>query len=204
MTRTLLTLILLGLCASLGHSATVAMYNTERVPTPIEIQAEPTLGSKTIFEFFVTSDADVLSVDNVEITGSLFQVPFGSDVEPPLPAFLPVFPHLSADSWITTPGATSVAGGGFANPLSAWFDVSNDGPVSDFMFARLTVPTAEKLDFTFRGRMSVAGDTGVENFRFFFLVAIPEPSAALMTAVALAIGAFRWRSPSPPRPMLRV
>ena len=69
------------------------------------------------------------------------QQPAGSDVEPPHPAFLTVFPNLDLDSWITTPGPTTLAGPSLpGDGTSIWSDTTDDGPQTNFKFADLTLP----------------------------------------------------------------
>ncbi|HEX6960630.1 MAG TPA: PEP-CTERM sorting domain-containing protein, partial [Lacipirellula sp.] len=88
---------------------------------------------------------------------------------------------LGSDSWISTPGGTSTAGGGFSADNSSWFDSSNDGAQANFMFARLTTSQAG----VFSGRISVAGATAVENFEFSLPYGIPEPASMAMAGMGL-------------------
>lgn len=168
------------LAAQSGYAATVTFNYSRRAPTIEEQQSEPTLSAMAVHEFFVTSDADILSVNNVEISGTLYQDPLGTDTGAPIPPFTELIPSLGADSWITTPGNTSTAGGGFSNPRSSWFDSSNDGAVTHFMFARLTSPNLR----SFSGRVSVAGATSVENFEFAAPI-VPEPASMAMAGMGL-------------------
>jgi hypothetical protein len=159
-----------------------------RAPTAAEMTGDASLAGKKVYDFFVTTDSDILSVDNVIITGggaSLYQNAAGSDVEPPNPLFLPVFPALGADSWISTPGGTSTAGGGFPNDNSSWFDSSDDGAQNNFQFARLTTSTPSG---TFAGRVNTLGpNSSVINtpFSLTFGAAVPEPATLAMTGLAL-------------------
>ena len=69
----------------------------------------------------------------------MYNNPTGTDTEPPLNALVAVFPALGADSWITTPGTTALAGaGGTKADNNSWFDTTNDGPQTNFLFARIT------------------------------------------------------------------
>jgi hypothetical protein len=157
-----------------------------------------------IFEFFATTDADILQVEDVVITpgpgAALFQTPaarVGSDVEPPLSAFEAIFSELGADSWITTPGPTEIAGDQvtpLATNNNVWYDVTDDGPQTHFMFARLTVSPYLR-GFTFSGKISLPNAGNAEDFPFSFVV-VPEPSTSLLLALAMtAARPFRrWRN----------
>jgi hypothetical protein len=126
-----------------------------------------------VWKFFVTTDADILSVNRVLIssTAPLYQEapPFGSNVEPPAPEFVALLPSLSADSWISTPGPTQLLGPDMPGDgdLSLWGDLTNDGPQDHFQFAQLTFPAA--TFFTFRFGITLAGTNGPENFPQFFV-----------------------------------
>jgi hypothetical protein len=153
----------------------------------------------TVFEFFVTTDLDILSVDQVNVTPGdlLFQeTVVGSNVNPPNPALVPVFPALAADSYITTPGTTNTTGGAnpFLVPDSSWFDTDSNGAQNNFKFAQLTFPAANAGSWSFTGRVNLAGTT-VENFPFSFSsgATIPEPSTMVMGGLSLIGLAFRRR-----------
>jgi hypothetical protein len=156
-----------------------------RAPTSAEITNDGSLAGKTVYDFFVNTDSDILSIDNVVITGGgagLYQNPTGSDVEPPIPAFVAVFPALGADSWISTPGGTSTAGGGFANDNSSWFDTTNDGAQANFQFARLTT----SVKGTFSGRVNTLGSQGeVINTPFSLPIGVPEPATLGLAGMSL-------------------
>jgi hypothetical protein len=152
-----------------------------------------------IHEFLVTTDADILEIERVEILSSepiaLYQVPpswGGTDTEPPTPAFEDLVPELGADSWITTPGATSTLDNSEPFPvLWQFFDVTNDGPVADFMFARITV--SQPAEFRITGRVGVVGAAGLEYFNFEFFT-IPEPASLGALCVSLlGLAALRRR-----------
>ena len=68
------------------------------------------------------------------IDAPLYQNDLGSDVAPPNPIAFGLNPAAAADSYITTPGTTGMAGGGFGT-FSSWFDTSNDSAQTDFNFA---------------------------------------------------------------------
>ncbi len=148
----------------------------------------------TVYEFFVTTDLDILSIDRVFVTpaANLYNnVTFGSDVAPPNAALIPVFPSLAADSFITTPGTTSSTGGAtpFLVPNSAWLDTDSNGAQNNFKFAQLTFGPADAASWTFEGRVNLAG-TAVENFPFAFS-AIPEPSSLVLLGSCLVGLALR-------------
>jgi hypothetical protein len=194
--------------AMIGWAATACISNAATVSISA---VNPPLGRPTtpgqqgggapnsrIHEFIVTSDADILQIDQVVITaGGIYNVPApegGSNVEPPSALFETLVPKLGADTWISTPGATSIAGNDvdpFGTPNNSWFDTSSDGAVTSFMFARITTSGPG----TFSGRVQVAGSAGPENFAFSFPInIIPEPaSMGMMAAGALGLAAFRRR-----------
>lgn len=177
---------LLGVSSS--YAATVSLVGDPlgREPTAAELGGDATLAGKKIYEFRVTTDSDILSVDEVVIDlngATLYQNAFGSDSEPPLPALVAAFPALSADTWITTPAPdTAIAGGGFANPGSSWFDSTDNGAQANFLFARLTTAGMG----TFSGRVNTLGPNGsVDNFGFSMIIGIPEPATIAMAGMGL-------------------
>jgi hypothetical protein len=138
----------------------------------------------SVFRFYVTTDADVISIDDVQVRFQpvavpLFQAPapLGSNVEPPDPAFVAINRALEVDSWVSTPGATSHLGADLpGDGTGAWYDVSDDGPQNDFHFATLTFDWQPIFFFT--GQVTVAGAQGPEHFPFLF--GGPEPSAGFL------------------------
>jgi hypothetical protein len=182
-----------------------------RVPSAAAIAAGVPANAR-IHEFIVTTNADILQIDQVVITlgsgVSLYNEANpagGSNSEPPLPLFETLLPSLGADTWISTPGVTSIAGDD-SDPLgtanNSWFDTSTDGAVSNFMFARLTATASLYSSFFdpsyFAGRVQVAGANGPESFPFSFVFIspeiVPEPaSMGMMAAAMMGLAALRRR-----------
>jgi hypothetical protein len=203
------TLLHVGLSAASGHAATLSITVKGFHPNQAMVNASSgglTLQSQ-ILMYFVTTDADILSVNQVLVTltgGSLYQVPapFGSNTEPPDPLFVGINPALAADSWISTPGATSRLGGDLpGDGTGSWGDLTNDGPQNSFHFATLTIPSfASGARATFTGRISLAGSNGPEPKAFTLgapqppFPTLPEPgSASLLAAGLLGLSALRRR-----------
>jgi hypothetical protein len=121
-----------------------------RLPTAAQISRGVPADAR-IHEFLVTTDADIQEIDQVQIMlvppAILYQIPDalgGNDIEPPRPQLEALLPELGSDSWITTPGLTHTGDNGGPFPVNwQWFDVTNDGPVTDFMFARITVTSPD-------------------------------------------------------------
>jgi hypothetical protein len=198
-THILFAMAIFSLLSADQAAAATVTFGTPayRYVTPAEVADGAPIGA-VVSEYFVTTDVDILRVGNIIIDtrSSLYQYPAGSDAEPPHPLFVSVFPALGADSWITTPGAaTAITGGGFARDNAHWFDTTNDGPVTNFMFARLTMRQAGNL----RGEVSVAGAEGPQIFQFHIPFLGPEPypepgSLALSGIGLLGLTALRRRT----------
>lgn len=170
----------LTLASAAGSLAATANFLFEsRKTTPEEVAHGAPAGGD-VWKFFVTTDADILSVNQVLIssTAPLYQEapPFGSNVEPAPPEFVALLPSLSADSWISTPGPTQLLGPDMPGDgaLSLWGDLTNDGPQNQFQFAQLTFVAPTFFEFAFR--LVVAGTNGPESFPQYFEY-VPEPSA---------------------------
>ena len=184
------------LCMTTSAPASqVSVTPQQRSTTAAEVASDPALAGARVFDFFLTSSADVLSISDVTLTilgGTFYQYGGAADNEPPNPILVNAIPALGADSWISTPGGTSSAGGGFSTPQSSWFDSENNGAQNNFQFARLT--TSNTFFGKFNFRVSVPNDAGdgVENFSFS--LDIPEPASLGMGSMGLmALAAFRRR-----------
>ena len=166
----------------------------DQLPLP-----DPATSGKRIHTFSVTTDADILRVGDIFLEGvtGIYQHPLGSQSEPPLPAFVAVFPSLGDDTWINTLGVTAIAGNStdpFGTPNNSWFDTSNDGPVTQFQFAQITADVGPRG--VFRGVISVAGANGTRSVPFSFGInPVPEPGSACLGRRELA---RPGRLPPPP------
>lgn len=124
-----------------------------------------------VYEHFVTTDGDILSVGFVEtaiISGELFDHPLSSAGDAPHPGLFDYFPGLSADSYITTPGDTLVLGTGLpADGDDTFGDTGDDGAQTDFQFAQLTFSNGGGVSLS--GQVAIAGSAGVYSETFSFL-----------------------------------
>lgn len=154
----------------------------------------PAGGSVT--QFFATTDADILALNfvRVETDAPLYQNPFGTPGSAPNALLVPTFPALAVDSFITTPGDTSVLGGGLpADGDDTFGDTSDDGPQNAFLIAQFTLPQGARG--TFSGQLDIVGSTGVFSQEFALPIAIPEPATLGLLSLALVgVVASRRRS----------
>jgi hypothetical protein len=159
-------------------------------------EIEPPLDSD-IHRFFVTTDADILSIHSIRITDSsgqpldtLYHHALGDpmNAEPGNPALVPAFPGLQYDSWVTTPGVTTrmfadLPGDG----QTAFGDISNDGPQNNFVFAQFTVPGGTAINF--QGVVSILSTDNpgqMYDAPFSFVSPlVPEPAAVSLASMAL-------------------
>jgi hypothetical protein len=167
-----------------AHGAYVTFSYTSRSATAAEIANDAALAGKTIWDFFLDSSSDILSINAVTIVPGPYQNALGSDVEPPNSAFVAAFPALAADSWISTPGATSSAGGAFSSPEGTWYDTDSSGPQIHFQFARLTVSVSAFA--AFRGNVNIVSDDGLSVYRApFDYFNDPEPASGVLAGIGL-------------------
>jgi hypothetical protein len=161
-----------------------------------------------VYQFAVTTDADILAIEQVSVIGhvggqpltTLYNHPLfdPSTVDPSqLPAVIALLPSVGADSWIDTPGMTTRFGPDLPGGNGTSFgDISNNGPQNQFMFAQLTVPTS--TGFTFSGRITIestdnTGQTFSQPFVFTtFGYTSPEPSAIVLASLGF-VGLSRRR-----------
>jgi hypothetical protein len=173
-------------CCPSVTSAATASFRVEfyRPPQSIIDASGGVLNETTrIVQFFVTTDADILSFGSLQVSGTFFQHPVGFDAEPPQPIFFPYFPTLLVDSWVTTPGFV--------------YDTSDDGPVTDFMFASMTFTAPRYGEFT--GDILLRGPTSAErypfnfNYLFPFGLIFPAPELPLpMVPEPASLGLAAW------------
>ena len=150
-----------------------------------------------VADFFVTTDADILSYRRVQLTqfpdgrpANLFDVapPFGSNIAPPPSEYIALNRSLEFDSWVTTPGSTSWVvppniDVGPWYPGAVYEDQTDDGPQNMFHFARLAfLPGNAGL---FSGEIVVSGETGPESFPFSFPIGVPEPSGLALACLGV-------------------
>jgi hypothetical protein len=157
--------------------------------------ANPAPADGDVYQYKVTTDGDILSVGNIKITlegnATLFQNPLGdaSDANKPTAGLEAVFPSITADTWIDTPGAGSRLGPALpGDGTTTVGDLTSDGAVTDFIFAQLTVPHGTKGTFT--GQVSIAGGGGttVVDQPFSFSLGagpiVPEPATLGLSSLA--------------------
>lgn len=159
-----------------------------------------------VLQIRATTDGDIISIDDVKLTLGpgvlLYDHPFGTadQANQPTPALVGLFPALGSDSWVDTPGPTTLFSG---VPFpgdgvnTTYGDLTDDGPQQEFVFSQFTVhpATANVLgQFSFTGSMTISGGDGLavytqlfdyttslEGFQF----PVPEPSPVILLLPAL-------------------
>lgn len=194
MKKTLLVAVVALFGVALEASAAVITYSTSSRPTTAaEIGGGAPEG--TVHSYFVTTDADILSVGSfkMDVSNPVYQNSFGTNNDKPNAALIPVFPALAADTYVDTPGNTSILGTdlpGDGGPNTGFGDLSDNGAQTNFQFAQMTVPTGTTGRFF--GNVTIAG-----NFtQPFDFPLIPEPTSIVMAGFGLVgmIAAARRRS----------
>jgi hypothetical protein len=198
-----------GLLAAVAVIGFAARVNAATVTTSVQVEAPGAAAvgdgapdGGQVHKLFLTSDADIISINQVQVTlnggATLFQVgaPFGSDIEPPDPAFIAIKPSLAADTWLSTPGATSFLGTGLpGDGTGTWGDLTDNGAQTNYQWGQITIPAGATGTFT--GRISLAGATGPEPVPFTINLGavIPEPGSIALAGMGLVglLGAARRR-----------
>lgn len=201
---------------SADYRGDVSIELTRRSRPTNDIERKYGVPDGIVHEFFVTSATDLISIGSVSIDSPVYRHEQGSDRKPPNERVSRLYREITADSFVTTPGRTEVLGKGFygtGDPEIVWYDLTDDGPLDEFLFARLTVDQTG----TFAGEVNVRGPKGLVSLPFKFALpgnekdfalidgeqtyrlalsfdeavslagAVPEPSALLICVVGLLV-----------------
>lgn len=180
---------LIALGCTVANAATVSWTVQKDTPSADAIAAGAPAGAD-VYRMYLTSDADVVSINNVMVSldggVDLYQVgpPFGSNTAAPDPAFIAFNRALEVDSFITTPGSTSLLGADLpGDGGSTWGDLSDNGAQTDFLFATMTM--AGGTQGTFTGRIAL-NDAGTPvNFPFEITFGVPEPATFVLAGMGV-------------------
>jgi hypothetical protein len=170
-----------------------------RMPSAAEsnVAEQPVPAGSEIVNFFLTSDADILSISFVHAQGGpLYN--YAGDFPPPS-LIVPLPPPFTADSWIrlAPTGRATVLGvdlPGDGTDYSTWGDTVNTpmAALVNFNFAQLTFLPGSTWRFS--GIVNVSGATGPEAYPFDFRE-VPEPLGALLaTCGFLGLQALQRRA----------
>ena len=152
----------------------------------------------TVFDWFTTTDNDIISISFYELSPSFYQHGQGIDFAQPQHFFGDVSPALNVDSWFSTPGSTLMLGNGFDmqdSRESLWGDLDNNGAVTDFQFGRLTVPAGSTANF--RGDFRVAREDAL--FATYSLDFVVDESGIFEWGVSEPV-LYQPTQPTPPPP----
>jgi hypothetical protein len=173
--------LIASLCTpSVTDAASLALSRTTREVTAAEI-ADGAPAGGYVHEFFVTADSDLLCVGAEPFGAGFFQHSLGSDAAAPLLDDLLANPSLGNDSFIALPSETSKLGGGLSSAPDerVWFDLSDDGPQQNFLFARLTTTGATGI---FAGNIFVRGYDSPVHLPFSFALPGTQDDLALLAS----------------------
>ena len=177
-----------------SHSADAANVQIEQRPiSDAALFNDPMLSGAYSFRIVVDSDDDILSGRlTVDLSqGTIYQNAFGSDNAPPNPALVTAFPALDYDTYVNTPGPTTILAGSFdsdgttnSSPTSEaieFGDTTNNGPVADFTLAQITVlPENGRIQGLFRGEVFENINGEAVSTPFEGPIPIPEPATAAL------------------------
>lgn len=186
-----------------------------RHPTLAEVNAtvDPVPAGARIYRFRVTTDSDILALENVAIVPCtpgyppipLYNNRFGDagNANKPNDALIAAFPSLSADTWFDTPGNTSRLGADLpGDGMTTFGDLDANGPQNNFVFAQITTYGTGLLGggFHLKVRISInrTESPGTPFSQDFEIGFCPEPttlSVAALAALPLA-RAGRRKKPS--------
>jgi hypothetical protein len=177
-----------------ARANSIAVTAAQRKVTAAESSAAtlPAPANGEVYQFFVTTDSDLLVVYNVLVSGPAASQLFQNDL-PTVPNDFPppidlAGPSKSADSFIDTPGTTARLGPDLpGDGVTGFGDFDNNGPQTNFQFAQLTVPAGVGGSFQFTVSIldtTRQGDFYAQSFQFP-LVPIPEPASATLLIVGL-------------------
>jgi hypothetical protein len=184
-------------CLAPAHANSIAVSSSWRRTSAQESgdAASPAPLGGWVIQLRMTTDSDILAIENVSITTAppalpLYNNPFGdaANANRPQPALFPVFPALEADSYFDTPGNTSRLGADLpGDGVTTFGDLDNNGPQTDFVFAQLTYPaTLLQGTATFRVSINSTTNPGTPYSQDFSVRLIPEPTSAALAALAAA------------------